>query len=143
MATHWFNEGKKYVLENGLSGVDVRAAMLMTNTTADTENDGIVNLDDITTLDECDGSGYARVALTGEAITKDDANDRALFDANDVAWGTIGAATRAVAGVLIYVEVGADSADIPLVWLEYASPKTMDGSAFTSTFNAAGISELT
>ena len=120
MPTHWFNCGRLYVLQNGLSGKDVRAAMLMTNTTADTENDSITNIDDFTTLDECDGSGYARQALANEAITRDDANDRALFDADDVNGGAVGAATREIAGVLIYIEVGAESADIPLLWLEYA-----------------------
>ncbi len=142
MATHWFNAGKAWVLANDLAAADVRAALLMTNTTADTANDGVQDLADLT-LDECDGAGYAREALTSISVSQDDANDRALIDAADLDFGTIGASTRNVQGVLLYVHIGADSANIPLVWLEYASAKVPDGSQFVAAFNAAGFTELT
>ena len=141
MATHFFNAGKAWLLANDIAAADLRAALLMSSTTADTDNDAVDFVDDIGTLDECDGAGYAREALTTIAVSKDDANDRALLDADALAFGAIGAATRAVVGVLVYVHVGADSANIPICWLEYATPKTMDGSAFTAAFHADGVFE--
>lgn len=143
MATHWFNAGKKWVLENDMAAADLRAALLMSNTTADTENDGISFVDDITTLDECDGAGYAREALANILASVDDANDRALLDADDLDYGAVGAATRQVVGVLIYVHVTNDADSVPLLWLEYATPKTMDGSNFVAAFHADGVTELT
>lgn len=146
MATHWFNAGLEFLASNAISGTPVtpdwRAAMLMSNTTADTENDGISVVSDLNTLDECDGSGYTREALQNMSVSKDDANDRALIDADDIDFGEVGAATRAVQGVLIYHHDTDDDSSIPLVWLEFASNKTMDGSQFIAEFDADGISEV-
>ena len=141
MATHVFNEAKRAILagEIDLNAHDIRIALLMTNTTADTENDGIVNVDDFTTLDEFDGANYVRKALTTEAVNKDDANDRAEFDADDVTWTALGAGTRSIAGILVFKFVTADTDNVPIAWLEFSSVKTPDGSDFTVQWNAEGI----
>ena len=144
MASLVYNEFKRANAagEIDLNAHDIRCALLMTNTTADTENDGIVNVDDFTTLDEFDGSGYSRQALTNEAVNKDDANDRAEFDADDVAFGALGAGTRAVQGVLLYKHVTNDSDSVVIAFIQFSSNKTMDGSAFTVTWDAQGILQL-
>ena len=131
MPTKVFNSAKNAILTAYLAGADLRLALLMTNTTADTENDGIVNVDDITTLDEFDGANYTRKALASEAVATDDANDRAGLDAADVTWTALGAGTRSIAGVLVYDHNTSD-ADSPVGWwLEFSSAKTPDGSDFT------------
>jgi hypothetical protein len=141
MATKVFNSAKERLLNGGLNLVthDIRVTLLMTNTTADTDNDGDVFVADLGTLDEMDGANYVRKALTGKVVTKDDANDRAFMDADDVTWTALGAGTRQIQGVLVYRHVTND-ADSPLIaWLEFASPVTGDGTDFQVQWSATGI----
>ena len=81
MASVVYNQFKQYIA-NGTIDLDtdnIWAALVMTNTTVDTENDGIEHIGDFTTLDECDGSGYVRKEMTSKAVNLDDPNDRAEF----------------------------------------------------------------
>lgn len=140
MATHVFNEWKQTILRDNLaSGADIRIALLMTNTTADSENDDIKFVDDITTLDESDGANYARKALANEIVNEDDTGDEAEFDADDVTWTALGAGTREIAGILVYKHVTDDTDSEVIAWLEYATPKHPDGSDFTVQWNAEGL----
>lgn len=126
-----------------LDADDIRVALLMSDTTADTENDGKVYVGDFTTLDECDsGATYVRKVLANKAVNKDDANDRAEFDADDVTWTTLAACTRQLVGALLYKHVTND-ADSPIIaWVEFAAAKTPDGSDFTIQWNVEGILQL-
>lgn len=140
MATTVYNDFKQRCMAAYFTGADIRIALLMTNTTAGSENDGIVNIADITTLDEFDGANYARQALASEASNKDDANDRAEFDANDVTLTALGAGTRSIAGVMVYEHVdGTDANDLVIGFVQYTTPKVADGSDFTIQWNAEGI----
>jgi hypothetical protein len=140
MASFIYNELKKLVLNGGIDfdGHDIRVALLMTNTTADTQNDGIDTINDFTTLDEFNGSGYVRKALTNETVTKDDTNDRAAFSADNVTWTTLGAGTRSVAGALIHRHVTNDTDSIPLAWIEFSA--TPDGNDFVIKWNSGSAS---
>jgi hypothetical protein len=129
--------------EIDLNADDIRARLVMSNTTCDTENTSITNISDFTTVDKCDSGGYADEALTTEAVNLDDANDRAEFDADDVTWSSLATCTRDVPGVLIYKYVdGTDANDIPIAYLGFASAKTPDGSDFTIQWDAQGILQL-
>jgi len=141
MASHMFNAAKKRLLDGSidLDTDDVRVLLCMSNTTADTENDGKVYVGDLTTLDEHDGANYARKALTNEAVNVDDPNDRAEFDADDVTWTSLGAGTRDCVGALLYKHVTNDADSLLIAWIEFASPVTNDGSNFTIQWNAEGI----
>lgn len=99
------NEAKLQALTAWLNSATIRAILVMTNTTVDTENDGIAFVDDYTTLDEFDGSNYTAngKVLAGVSIAKDDANDRAKISANTLVWSSLGAGTRDGAGVLLLV----------------------------------------
>lgn len=146
MASVVLNEFKRAnaAAEIDLNADDIRAILVMSNTTADTENDGIVYVSDYTTLDECDAGGYARVALSGEAVNKDDANDRATFDANDVVFTSLGGdASRNAVGVVLYKHVGADSANPVIVFHEFTSPVTSAATQITVPFAASDILRLT
>ena len=102
---------------------DIRARLVMTNTTCDTEIDAIDNLSDYTTIDVCDATGYNDVALAGETVAADDGNDRADFSANNIVFsGLSGDATRDVQGVLLYLYVdGTDANDIPVQYIDFTS----------------------
>jgi hypothetical protein len=143
MATHVFNYAKGEILKGNIDfdAADIRFMFLMTNTTADTENDNIESISDLTTLDEFDGSGYSAggFALDSEGVTVDLTNDRAEFDAADEACGALGAGTRSIMGVLVYKFVTNNTDSIPISWNEFASPVTADGSSITVQWNAEGI----
>lgn len=138
MTTKVFNCGKKDMLSVDAASADLRAALLMSNTDADTANDGISNMDDLS-LDELDGSGYSRQQLANVTLTVDDDNDRVELDCDDIAFGALGAGTRTVVGLIVYRHVNDDTDSIPWSFHEYASAKTMDGSSFTSQINADGL----
>jgi len=106
-----------------MSGKDIRARLVMTNTTCDTEIDAITNLSDYTTIDVCDATGYADVALDTETITENDTDNRADFDAvADAVFSSLsGNATRDIQGVLLYQYVdGTDANDIPLSFIDFS-----------------------
>ncbi len=110
-----------------LNSSDIRAALLMTNTTADTEIDSteFVYVADFTTLDECDDTGYARVALDSEAVNIDDANNRAEFDATDVSFTSMnGDGTRDIQGVLLYKHVTNDGDSPVLCFIDFTADVT-------------------
>ena len=125
-------------------GDDIRVAILMTNTTADTERD-VATIDAFSTLDEYDGSGYSRQALAGEGVAADNANDRGEFDATDVDFGALGAGARNAQALLVYKHVGADSANIPIAYIDSGTnlPFTGNGSNVSITWSAEGIIQAT
>lgn len=121
---------------------DIRLALVSTNTTADTEDD--VNLmNGFTTLDEYDGSGYARAALDNQAVNEDASNNRAEFDADDEVLSTIGAGTRSIEGGIIYNHAGADSANMPIAWVDDFTNFNGNGGNITFQWNAEGILQFT
>ena len=117
--------------------------LVMSNTTVDTENSGITTVAGYTTLDEHGTAGQQ--TLANIAVNKDDANNRAEFDADDVVYAALAAGARDVVGVLVCKQAGGAPAtsDLPCFFLEYATAKTPDGSNFTIQWNAEGIAQLT
>lgn len=143
MASVVFNIAKSGMMDGtiDLNSHDIRCALLMTNTNADTDVDA--NTLSGLTLDECDATGYARQALTGEAVSTDDTNDRGEFDANDAVFsGMSGNASRAIQGALIYKHVTNDSDAIPIAFIDFASDVPATATQVTVTWNAEGILQL-
>ncbi len=140
MYTHALAEHMKGNID--LDGDDLRAALLMTNTTGDTELDK-QTVDAFTTLDEFDGSGYTRQTLTGKAIAEDTANDRGEFTMDNITFGPIDAGTRAIAGVLIYKHITDDTDAIPVLWIDTGSgltpPITPTGGPLVIEANIQGL----
>lgn len=147
MASLVYNEAKRaiWAAEIDLNAADIRARLCMTNTTCDTENDGIVTLSNFTLIDVSDASGYADQALAAEAVNKDDANDRAEFDANDVVFSGLGGnATRAYQGVLLYVYVdGTNPNDKALAFIDFEADIPAAATQVTVPWNAEGILQQT
>ena len=120
---------------------DIRAILVMTNTTADTEVDSEF-ISSITTLDEMDGSGYARVALTGEAFAVDLANARWEFTSSAFTYTAVGAGTRQVQGLLLYLHVTNDADSKPLIYIDGPGfPFTANGEDIVFTPDAQGIAQ--
>lgn len=148
MANFVYNEAKRAILAGEVDldlPDDIRVLLVMTNTTADTEDD-TNTFAGFTTLDEFDGSGYTSggVALTGEAISEDVTNNRAEFDANDAAFGALGAGTRQVQAAIVYKFITALSSSLPIAYIDTGGfPFTANGSTVTIQWNVEGILQAT
>lgn len=117
---------------------DIRSRLLMTNTTADTENNK-ATLSAYTTIDSFDGSGAASVALTGEVVNVDSGNNRIEADADDVAFGALGNGTRQIQGILLFFFVTNDTDSVPLCFIQFSSNVNPGGATLTVSWNAEGV----
>jgi hypothetical protein len=124
---------------------DFRFRLCMTNTTCDTENDGIVTLSNYTTIDVCNSGGYADIAATAEVVNKDDPNDRAECDAADVTFaGLAGNASRAIQGCLIYKFIdGTNANDLAVAYVDFTATAPATSTSITIPWSAEGILQLT
>jgi hypothetical protein len=129
-----------------LNGHDIRALLVMTNTTADTDQDA-ATLSAIGTLDEYDGSGYSRATLASEAVVRDDPNNRAEFTSTSpISFGTtVAAGTRSAQGFVIYRHVdGTAGNDQPIAFIDSGGfPINGGGGPFEATMNAEGWLQAT
>lgn len=126
--------------EIDLNADDIRLRLCMGSQTCESENDGMVNLADFSDIDPHDGTNNANKALANEAVNKDDPNDRAEFDADDVTWTALGVGTTPTEGVLIYKHVdGTDANDLAIAFVIFNPHVTQDGTDFTIQWNAQGI----
>lgn len=127
---------------NVTDNVDIRAHLLMSNTTTDVEPDA-QNVSDFTTYDEADGVGYVALDLANVTVTYDDSNDRLVIDADDgdfeAGLGSIGVCSRNITRVAItrYVD-GTAANDVPWGSIDIG-PYVPAGGAFDVTWNSTGI----
>lgn len=121
-----------------------RVALLMTNTTV-TSNEDAATVSGISTLDEYNGSGYARQTPASPAVNRDDPNNRAEFDANDITFAALGAGTRQAQGMLLIKNVDGTAAnDIPVAYIDGTGfPFAGNGGDVTIQWNVEGIVQLT
>lgn len=120
---------------------DYRARLLMTNTTADTENNK-ATLSAYTALDSFDGSGASSVALTSEAVNVDSGNNSVELDADDVAFGALGNGTRQIQGCIIYDFNTNDADSVPFLFIEFSSTINPGGATVTIQWDAEGIAQF-
>lgn len=118
-----------------LDGGTFKADLLMTNTTCDTENDGIDTNTEFTTPDVCDGANYVTKTLSTLTVTTVDASDLAKWVADDLTWTALGAGTRQIQGVLIYKYISNFASSVPIAFIQFSSNKTADGSNFTVSWD--------
>ena len=121
-------------------GQDVRVKLLMSNTTADTDQDA-ENPADITTQDIMDGANYVEKAAANEADSEDLPNNRLELSFDPITWIALGNGTRAVVGALVYqfVTNDVDSLNIAYIDLGTINP---GGADLTITCNAQGLVQI-
>lgn len=121
-------------------GTDLRFAILMSNTTADTETEKqfISGGSGFTTLDEYNGSGYARQNIANEAAAVDLTNSRFELTADPLLYAALGVGTRQAVGVLQLLHVTSDADSLPDVYYE-VSPFDGNGEDVTFTPDAQGL----
>ena len=88
---------------------------------------------------ELTASGYARVALTGEAGSEVDASDWALIDADDVAFAAM-ASGETIIGAFVYIHTGNDATASVLAIHDLTSTPTNGGAVTVTT--GSGITKL-
>lgn len=138
MAGFVYNEGAEEIALGNIDFVndDIRAIVVMTNTTADTENQGIDFIGDFTTLDEYDQS-YTRPVLSGKSISKvESAATYVKHLADNLNLASLAAGTRSIAGVVVYKHITNDAASIPLAWCPLSTPKAATGADFPMNWSA-------
>lgn len=141
MASFMYNCGPKAILDAALAGtaLDLKAKLVMTNTTVDTENDAIDRLSDFTTLDTHDGLGYVEKTLASITTSQDDANNRSVLDCADIVWSSLGTGSRSIEGVIVYHEISASDANrVPILFLD-TSNVASNGGDITLAINASGL----
>lgn len=147
MASFVYTPAKAAIMRGELNfqeaGDDLRVLLVMTNTTADTEQD-MANIADITTLDEMDGANYVRKALANQTVTEVDASDLAKLTCDNITWSTLGVGTRQVAGMVLYKHVTNDADAVLIAYIDSGGfPFTANGGDVTVTINADGLLQLT
>ena len=129
----------------GSTILDLRAALLTTTTTADTET-GVALMNGFTTLGEKADGSYARVALTGETIATD--GSEVKVTASATAFGSLDQGADAnVLAVLVFNFITDDTDSWPFMYTDEGgfNPPTgipMNGSAVTVTWNITGVYRL-
>lgn len=141
MANFAYTEAKSKILNGDIDFAvdDIRVLLVDSSTSADTEED-VTTINGFATLGELSDASYARKALANEVVNKDNPNDRAEFDADDVVWSSINAGTAAAA--IIYKHVTNDTDSIPLFYIDSNFPFVTNGGDFTLQWNAEGIAQL-
>jgi hypothetical protein len=71
-------------------------------------------------------SGYARQALTSEAATEDDANDRANIDSDNVTFSAL-ATGETVVGAFLFIHTGSDATASVIAIYDLTSTPTNGG----------------
>ena len=143
MANFVYNEAKRALLAGELdfdAPDDFRVLLVMTNTTADTEDD-VDTVDDFTTLDELDDGSYARQALAGDSLAEDAGNDRAEYDANDSEFTYAGDGTRDTQAAVVIKHVTDDTDSVPIAYIDTGGfpVSSSQVGTVTITWNAEGI----
>jgi len=147
MANFVYTKAKHLLLAGDIdfdeAGDDIRVLLVMSNTTADTEED-VDNIDAFTTLDEYDGANYVRKALANQVTAEDEANDRGEFDADNVTWTALGVGTRQCQALLVYHHVTNDADSPPIAFIDQGGfPFDGNGGDVTVQWNAEGIIQAT
>lgn len=141
MADVIFNSFKRDV-SNGSIDLDTDAIKMMLLTNAAAPNiDTWTKRSDVT--NEIAGTGYTAggAALANKTVTADNANDRAIFDADDVSWAA--ATITARFAVLYKSRGGAATADELICSFDFGADKTSTGAQFLVQFAALGVLALT
>ena len=145
MASFVYTPAKTKLLNGDLDFAtqDFRVLLVMSNTTADTDQDAEF-ISSIGTLDEYDGANYARQAIGGEAVNEDAANNRAEFDGNDIQFATLGAGTRQAVGMVLYLHVTNDADSPVIAYIDSGGfPFSGNGGNVDVAWNAEGILQAT
>lgn len=136
MANGVYNRGKYEILSGGTvwGSSDVRMLLVKSSYTFDATHNYVSDV--VAASAEISVAGYARVALTSEAVTEDDSNSRAYGDADDVTFAAL-TAGQTIGGAVLFRHTGVDATAPVLGFIDLADTPT-SGVAFIVQFAAPG-----
>ena len=149
MAALVYNRAKKEIMDGTIDLLtDTLKIMLVTSSyVADTDHDFVDEAGANDPIDhELSGSGYTagfggsgRKTLSSNAVSEDDANDRAEFDDTaDITWTAINAGTAAAA--ILYKHNTSDTDSVLIAYIDTGGfPVVTNGGDLTIQWNAEGI----
>lgn len=143
----WYTpmKGRLARAQANLDTMDLRVLMVMSNTTADTDQDA-ATIAAIGTLDECDGANYVRVDLGDPTVSDDNPNNRAEISVAAFTVGGVGlgAGTRSNVGLLVYEHVATDADHRPVAFIDSGGfPFNGNGLPVNVTPNVEGLLQVT
>jgi len=137
MASFVYNSAKVAMID-GTIDLDTDTINVLLVTSPYTPNKDTHDFrDDVT--NEVVGTGYTTggKALVSKTVTQDNTNDRAKFDADDLAWTS--ATITARAAVLYKARGGSSSADELIAYIDFLADKASTAATFTIQWHADGI----
>jgi len=144
MANFWYLEGLLALFkgEIDLENDTLRVLLVMTNTTADTDTTAKF-VGDVGTLDEHDGTPYARQTLVQSPPAIDAPNSRVELPAAATVFSSLGVGTRDVQAALLYKFVTVDGDSPLLVYFDSGGfPFSPSGADLTINWNAEGAVQI-
>lgn len=150
MPSSWTNAAVTALANGGLDlDTNTLKVILLRNTYTNNQDHGAIS--DIV-AHECTATNYVggfggagRKTLSTPTVTRDDANNRVVFDAVDPAtWTALGGATNnALRYVAVVRETTSDALSIVIALLDFGADLTTNGGDVSVAFNATGIGTIT
>lgn len=136
MISYLYNAGKVALLRGqiDLAGGAIKVALVTSDYVVDKDNHDFFN--DIT--NEVSGTGYTAggKALAGAAVSQDNANDRAVFDANDLVWSV---ATFTARAAVLYKSTGSAATSPLIAFIDFGEDRSVSGEDFSIVWHQDGI----
>jgi hypothetical protein len=145
VASYWTNKGKVDQASVAVPSADLRILLVDTPPASAAAAADLNFVADVVAV-EIAATNYVRKTLTGEAVTEDDANDRAVIDAdNPSTWTALGGALNdTIAGGWIFRQVTNDADSVLWCFLDLVPDLVTNGSDVILSFHAtSGISTVT
>lgn len=139
MADVIYNSFKQKIMDGSIDlDTDTIKVALVTSSYTPSQDDH-EDYADIT--NEVVGTGYTAegATLANAAVTKDNTNNRGVFDADDVTWSGSTITARAA---IVYKDSGTAATSWFIAYFDFASDKTSTAGDFTIAWNANGIVNL-
>lgn len=140
MASGLYNRVKANLMNKlvdlGNGGDTIKVILLDNNHSFDADDNVLTDVSANELLTS--GTGYSQKTLANQAVTQDDTNDLAKFDADDIQWTT---ATFTAYHAVLYDDtlVGDDL----IGSIDFGGAKSVTGGTFTIAWNSDGIMNLT
>lgn len=144
MADLKYNNGKEAFFNGdiNLSTDTLKVALFPSTYSANIDTDQFWS--DIS-ASEVSGTGYTAggATLTTVSVTQDNANDKAVLDADDVTFSTVTlTGVNAVRYAVLYKDTGTPGTSPLIAQFDFGSDQEPNGVDFTIQWNASGIIDL-
>ncbi len=137
--SHWFGNATRIALEGALGNLEsVTVVAILCTSSFTPDADADVFISDIS--NELSGGSYARVTLTGVAVTYDSSGNITKLTSDPIVFAAF---TGTFHYLVIAADLGADSASPLIKWTNYDADTTATAQAVTITPAAGGLATIT